>query len=266
MKGGKVKKGSCKNRGYIGYHTTWDNKRFFLRSKAEFIYAKMLDIEKIPYKIECATYEFRGIGYKPDFFIFDHTYSIIKKIVEIKGQDDKKIALKYLDNYKQFFNSLGIHYEVIWNFRGIITKYNLKNDIENWIQRSLDVYDFVSDVSGQNNPMYGKTHKSSTIEIIKQKAIQRQTQEYRDQNSKRLKEFFQSESGIKRRQQISEQRKLYSIINNPIVSKSCKKCGNIFQSKQKTQKQFCSSQCLRSWSYKNIPNYGVHSNKNKLNK
>jgi hypothetical protein len=43
--GGKVKLGSAKNRGYMGYHNTWDNKKVFLRSKAEFIFAKSLDID-----------------------------------------------------------------------------------------------------------------------------------------------------------------------------------------------------------------------------
>lgn len=265
MKGGRVKRGRCKSRGYIGYHTTWDNKKFFLRSKAEFIYARMLDIEKIPYKVECTTYEVGNIRYKPDFFIFDSTYTSIKKIVEIKGLDDKKVSLEYLNRYKKFFNSVGIGYEVVWNYRGLVSKYNLKGEIEDWIQRSLKTYNFISDVAGENNPMYGKTHKASTIELIRQKAIQRQTEEYRRRNSEKQKEFFQSEAGLKRRLQISEQRKFNSRLTNPIVNRVCKECSITFHCKQKAKKEFCSGKCLRAWSYRNIPDYGSHSNK-KLNK
>ena len=80
--GGRVKKGSGKNRGYIGYHITWDNKRVFLRSKSEFILAKMLDMEKIPYLTEYKSYKINNISYKPDFFIFnDINYTNIIKII-----------------------------------------------------------------------------------------------------------------------------------------------------------------------------------------
>jgi len=82
--GGKVKKGNGNNRGYIGYHTTWDGKYVFLRSKAEFIYARKLDYDRIPYLLEVITYEVNGVKYKPDFFIYDE-YDNLNAIVEIKG-------------------------------------------------------------------------------------------------------------------------------------------------------------------------------------
>ena len=264
MRGGKVKKGSGKTRGYIGYHTTWDGKIVFLRSKVEFIYARMLDIRKIPYKLECCTYEVRGVRYRPDFFIFDSNYNNIIKIVEIKGLDDKTTALHYLDTYRDFFTSLGIEYDAVWKFQALITKYDLKQDIQDWIQKSLTTYDFISDVSGENNPMFGKTHKESTVELIRQKALERQTEEYRLRNSKRQKEFYQSEAGLERRFEISKQRKAYAELNNPIVNKVCKECSTGFECKQKAKKEFCSGKCLRAWSYRNIPGYGSH--KSKLNK
>jgi len=259
--GGKVKKGTCKNRGYIGYHITWDNKKVFLRSKAEFVYARMLDIEKTPYMTECITYIISETRYKPDFFIFDSEYIHVKKIVEIKGLDDRKTAMEYLSKYKNFFNLIGIEYDVVWNYRKIITKYNLNKDVELWINKSLNIYDNISASRGKNNPMYGKTHKQSTIELIRKKALNRQTPEYRKQNSENQINFFKSEAGILRRKQISDQRKAYIKLNNPIINKKCKECNIDFESKLKSKKEFCNYKCLRKWSYNNIPNYGKHKSK-----
>jgi hypothetical protein len=254
--GGKVKKGTLKNRGYIGYHTTWDNKRVFLRSKAEFIYARVLDIKKIHYMLECVTYQIKDKRYKPDFFIFDSKYKTIKKIVEITGLDDKKTALKYRDMYTQYFNSIGIEYEVVWKYQAIITKYQLHEDIKTWVNTSISTYDHISDVSGENNPMFGKSHNASTIEKIRTKAKERQTLEYRKKNSEAQKAFWNTERGKQRKLEISVECKERAKRKNPIVDKECKNCNNLFQDKLKSKKEFCSGQCNRKWSYANIPGYG----------
>lgn len=256
MNGGKVKLGSGKNRGYIGYHTTWDGKKVFLRSKAEFIYARVLDLEKVPYLLECVTYTINGKRYKPDFFIFDSKYDKIIKIVEVKGLDDKKTALKYLEKYSGYFSKIGIEYEVEWKYVGLITKYQLQDDIDNWVTKSIETYDHVSDVSGVNNPMYGVKHKQSTIDKIRKKAIERQTPEYRKQNSEAQKAFWKTERGICRKLEISKQKKALYAKRNPIVTKTCKHCNTEFQDKLKSKKEFCSGQCKRKWSFANVPGYG----------
>jgi hypothetical protein len=254
--GGKVKLGSAKNRGYIGYHNTWDNKKVFLRSKAEFIFAKSLDIERIPYMLECVTYRIDNKCYKPDFFIFDRNYNTIKKIIEIKGLDDKKTALTYLDKYKPYFNSIGIEYDVVWKYQSLITKYQLHDEIANWITTSIQKYDFISDTSGKNNPMYGRKQTEETKKRIQSKAIERQTDEYRKKNSEAQMAFWATARGLQRKQEISLQRTQDAILKNPIVDRQCKHCNNIFQTKLKTKKQFCSGACNRTWSYKNTPGYG----------
>jgi len=259
--GGKVKKGTGKNRGYIGYRITWDGKKVFLRSKAEFIYACVLDIERIPYMLECSTYEINGVRYKPDFFIFDDTYSTIKKIVEIKGLDDKKTALQYIDKFKQYFNKLGIEYDTIWKYRALITKYNLDSKIDKWVNKSIELYDHISDVSGENNPMYGKKHKPETIELIRKKAKKRQTDEYRRKNSEAQKRFWETERGKQRKNEISQKRKEHAKKINPIIERICFGCSTKFKVKLKTKKEFCSGQCKRKWSYANIPGYGKHNKK-----
>lgn len=173
QKGGRIKKGNSKHRGYIGYHTTWDNKKVFLRSKCEFIIARMLDYQREYYLMEKVIYEIKGKRYKPDFFIFDSDYNQIKKIIEVKGWDDIKTANEYLGKYKPYFDKLGIDYEVIWKYQAIATKYNLYDEIDNWINKSVNTYEHVLDIRGDRNPMYGVQHSDKTKQLIGKKASDR---------------------------------------------------------------------------------------------
>jgi len=259
--GGKVKKGTAKNKGYIGYHITWDGIKVFLRSKAEFIYARVLDHEKIPYKLECVIYKINGKNYKPDFFIFDSNYKNILSIVEIKGLDDKKTATDYLTKFKPYFTSIGIKYDAVWKYQALITKYGLKEDIDAWVDQSLKNYDFISDTRGENNPMYGIRHSIETKDLIRKKCKERNLDaEYRKNNSEAQKAFYNSDLGILRRKQISEEKKLLYALKYPIIEKQCKCCNSTFTQKLKGN-GFCNSKCLRAWSYKNIPGYGKHKQK-----
>lgn len=266
MSGGRVKQGSCLNRGYVGYHTTWDGIRVFLRSKAEFVYAKVLDHQKIPYKLECVTYTINGKRYKPDFFIFDANYQSIVKIVEIKGLNEKATALNYLSRFKQYFASIGIEYDVIWKYRALISEYGLQKDIEQWIETSLKNYDFISDVRGQNNPMFNQRHSIQTKKLIGEKCKQRNLDpEYRKRNSEAQTSFFNSPEGALRRQKISELRKISSFLKNPIVTKQCTNCGQHFKQKL-NQKGFCNGKCLREWNYNNVQYYGKHKSSSSYTK
>jgi hypothetical protein len=260
MSGGKVKHGTSINRGYIGYHVTWDGIKVFLRSKAEFIYARVLDFEKIPYKLECVTYKINGRNYKPDFFIFDTKYQSIIKIVEIKSLDDKLTALDYINRFKGYFNSIGIEYDAIWKYQSLITKYNLQDDIKSWIETSLKNYDFIPDTRGENNPMFNIKHSEETKKLIGKKCKERnQDPEYRSRNSKAQKEYFESEAGILRRAQISDTKKNLYATRNPVIEKQCKYCDSIFMQKLKGN-GFCNSKCLKKWNYSNIHGYGKHRN------
>lgn len=268
MSGGKIKQGTGKNRGYIGYHTTWDNKKVFLRSKAEFIYARVLDHEKIPYKMECVRYIVDDKTYKPDFFIFDSKYEKILKIVETKGLDAKKVATEYMNRYKAYFESIGIEYEVIWKYQSLVTKYNLHDDIQNWIFKSVSEYDFVPDTRGENNPMYGKTHTIETKNIIGDKCRERNIDpEYRKKNSEAQKAFFNSAKGMERRKELSafrkllvEQKRRELDLKDPMIEKKCIECGSIFIERT-SSKCLCGGKCKRKWNFKNVPGYGQHKNK-----
>ena len=261
--GGKVKKGSGKNRGYIGYHKTWDNKKVFLRSKAEFVVAKMLDIERLPYLTEYKDYTVNGVGYRPDFFIFNNTqYKNIVEIIEVKGQDNKQEALKYKEFFGDFFETMGITYTVVWNLNPIIKKYGLINDVDNWVKTSIKNYDNISDVSGGNNPMFGRKHSENTKKKISRLAKERASDpEYKQKMSKVQKEFWGTKRGSELRKIISDgMKKRYDLIN-PIIECDCLKCGVKFNKRKNKDKEFCSTLCERSWKYDNIEGYGKHINK-----
>jgi len=261
--GGKVKKGSVKNRGYIGYHETWDNKKIFLRSKAEFIVARMLDIEKIPYLTEYRDYRINGVGYRPDFFIFENTqYGNITKIIEVKGQDNKREALRYKEIFGEYFENIGITYSVIWNLNPIIKKYKLDDDIGDWIKTSVNKYDNISDVSGENNPMFNRKHSENTKKKISDLAKERTTDVvYREKMSKAQKDFWGTQKGVELKKIISNRMKKQYELKNPIIKYSCNKCGVEFNKRKNDNKIFCSTKCEREWKYDNIYGYGKHTNK-----
>jgi hypothetical protein len=261
--GGKVKKGSGKNRGYIGYHETWDNKKVFLRSKAEFVVAKMLDIEKLPYLTEYKDYRVNGVGYRPDFFIFNDTqYNNIIEIIEVKGQDNKREALKYKEFFGDYFGGVGINYTVVWNLNPIIKKYGLIDDVNDWVKTSINNYDNVSDVSGENNPMFGRKHSENTKKKISCLAKKRTSNlEYRQKMSKVQKEFWGTKRGSELKKIISSGMKKRYDLKNPIIECDCTKCGTKFNKRKNDDKNFCSTLCERSWKYNNIEGYGKHMNK-----
>jgi hypothetical protein len=262
--GGKVKKGNGNNRGYIGHHITWDNKRVFLRSKSEFIYARKLDYDKIPYLMESEIYDVDSVRYKPDFFIYENSdYNNLIKIVEVKGADDKKTALHYLSSFKDYFNAKGVEYDVIWKFDKIITTYKLTDEIKDWIKTSIEVYDNVSDVSGEKNPMYGVKQKEKTKQLISSKAKERCSDDkYLNMMSQAQIEYWNSEIGLKRRKIISTNKKNSYEINNPLVTCECKQCSNSFSKRAKSSAEFCSGTCKRKWLYTNDVNYGKHKTNN----
>jgi len=258
--GGKVKKGNNKSRGYIGYHITWTGSRVFLRSKVEFIYARVLDHEKIKYKVESMTYCIDGRNYKPDFFLYNETGDLYK-IVETKGWDAKATALGYTNRFEEYFLKIGVEYEVVWKYQKLVGKYNLQMDIHNWIKNSIASYDHVHSNAGELNSMYGKEHTVKTKALIGEKARERQTPEYRRANSEKQKAYWQTEEGRQRREIIRLQKIELGKQRNPEVSRECKQCQSSYTCKQKNTREFCNGQCLRKWHFKNTPGYGQHKNK-----
>jgi len=262
-RGRRLKLGTNKNKGYIGYHTTWDGLKVFLRSKAEFIYACVLDEQKIPYKIECCTYIINNRSYKPDFFIFaDTNYQVVKKIVEVKGLDDNKTALLSENQFKPYFTSIGILYEVVWKQRSAISKYNLESKIKEWVDKSILNYDNVCYMMGEKNPMFGKKHLDKTKQLISLKAKARQTLEYKEKCRESQKLYWESEAGKVRKAHIAAYKRNLALLKNPIITKTCKYCANFFKVKKLSKQDFCCATCTRRWKTVNIENYLVKNSSN----
>ncbi len=261
--GGKVKLGSNKNRGYCGWHTTWLGDEVFLRSRCEFIYARYLDYNNIPYLMEKMVYTISEKSYKPDFFIYDdNNFSKIIKIVEIK--DSKKYDSVY-DTYKDYFILLGIDYEIVYKFDKIITLYSLNSEIQNWILNSVSVYDNIP-LSGKMNPMYGVKQTTKTKMLISEKAKLRFLDlNYKEKCKQSQAIFWSSERGSIRKKELGELRKQGAINNrvkyeqeHPILLFTCKTCGSIIESRKTLE--YCSYTCKRKWKYDNIDIYGKHKN------
>jgi hypothetical protein len=87
------------NRGYAGFY-----KGFYLRSSYEYAYAIYLDYHKINWSYETISYDIGYKTYKPDFFIYDESGSLLK-IVEIKSRNinSKISARKALEKIETLF-------------------------------------------------------------------------------------------------------------------------------------------------------------------
>lgn len=85
-----------------GWHTTWEGKKIFYRSRAELKYAELLDEEKIPYDVESLRIEYydtekeRNRVAIPDFLLINSN-----EIVEIKSRVTFK-KQNMLDKFKRY--------------------------------------------------------------------------------------------------------------------------------------------------------------------
>lgn len=233
-KHGKIKRGNTNHRSYVGYYTTTNNKKYYLRSKCEFVVAKWLDINNMSFLYESKIYELDGKSYKPDFFHIVNDK--IRTIIEVKSS--KKEAIRYYDRYNKLFENIGIRYLVLWDkhVNKLIKKYNLKTDVELWIKNSIDKHKTV-DMRGKNNPKYGTTSTEETKRKIGKKTLQRASnKEYIDRISKSIRDFYNTEEGMKRRRLISKQRKDENKLfweekdrTDPIKVSNCIICNDEFE-------------------------------------
>lgn len=118
-------------RGIQGYYTNKSNKKVWLRSTYEYIYALWLDENDYIWDVEYKSYRLDdGSLYKPDFFIFDDKGSLIK-IVETKGYW-KNRSYKFYKLQSQLSKE-GIECEIITDDEILsYTKDKLKNITKLW--------------------------------------------------------------------------------------------------------------------------------------
>jgi hypothetical protein len=247
--------------GYSGWHTTWDDKKIFLRSMHEYTISCMLDSQKLFYLTEKKIFNINGVNYKPDFFIYsDSDYNRLVRIIEVKHQGDKITANEYLSKFKSYFEEFGISYDVIFRFDALNTKYCSEEMRESWKKSSL-LYDSSYSVSGELNPMYGVKHKESTKQLISEKAKKRfEDPSYTNNLKEKLQIFYSSDEGILRRKEIGKRVSQRAAIKRKAIPDSiciCKNCGKQVITKKPIE--FCSGPCKRTWGYNNIPGFGKHA-------
>ena len=103
---------SASNTYVHGYHTTWNNKKVFLRSSYEFEYAKLLDEQHIDYEVESLRIEYYDNNKKcyriaiPDFYI-----PSTNTIVEIKS--NYTLDVENMKDKKKYYEQLGYNFKLI---------------------------------------------------------------------------------------------------------------------------------------------------------
>ena len=252
---GRIKRGGYKNgRGYCGWYTNKDGKKMFLRSLKEFMYARYLDNNNFHFITEASIFTIEKESYKPDFFIYsDETYSLLKKIIEIK--DNKNAAEEYF-KFELFFKSIGIEYEVEYNVHKL-KKYISKKERNDWINNFVDNYDGIS-VAGKDNPMYGMHHSDKT-----KKKIGNKTKEYmsdpvvKQKHSESIKAFWKSEEAKKIKEKYSKlrteekkERDKQRDLIDPIEKRKCIICNKDFYCRKNDDKNTCKGSCRFKYLWK----------------
>ena len=74
-----------------------------------------------------------------------------------------------MDAFHAFFESIGIAYEVVYRFDALKTLYCPVDTQNLWRQHSKETTNSQA-VSGENNPMFGISHRESTKRLIGEKA------------------------------------------------------------------------------------------------
>lgn len=254
MSGGKIKKGNYSDgRGYSGWYKTKYNKNVFLRSLQEYIFAKKLDFDNIPFLTEKMIFKINNINYKPDFFIYsDETFKKLIKIIELKCSEKE---IKKYNKYKKYFNNIGIEYDIII---GVDVRKNYdyckKTEMNEWRNSSVNAHIILS---GEKNPMFGVKHSEETKRKIGNKTKQYMKDiKIKEKHSNNIKRFWMSPAADKikakyreLRIQEKDERKKIKNIEDPIIQVKCKYCNNIFEKRKSSPKITCSNSCSQRYNW-----------------
>lgn len=107
------------NQYKCGWHTTWNNKKVFLRSSYELDYAQKLDRQHIDYDVECLRIKYfntRLNSYHcaiPDFYI-----PTLNMIVEIKS--DWTLDIQEMRDKMKAYKDLGYNFKLICNHNEMV--------------------------------------------------------------------------------------------------------------------------------------------------
>lgn len=217
-------------RGYSGFY-----KDTYLRSSLEFAYAYYLDSKHISWKYELMQFDLDGTSYKPDFYILNDLDEV-DYIVEIKSEENKEIGRQRVESVREKY---GKDIRLI-TYKDLLIIYRNEMPISLNKARKMWKEDFETsyacDVSGKQNPMYGKKHNESTKQLIAKKS------------KERFKDSAYKERVINAA--IEGNRKTgYAAQKKPRVKRETRTCaydgcGNEFIVTISSKKRFCSSPCV----------------------
>lgn len=230
-------------RGYSGYYNG-----IYLRSALEFAFAYYLDSKGIKWEYEKHFYDIGGEHYKPDFFIIGDRSEILE-IAEIKGKKNRADGEYKISKFKRIYSvpitliDYKILLEIYKQHMPIRLNRAIKMFKEEYKATLKDQY-----MMGENNPMYGIKHRSSTKKLIGEKAKQRFNDE---EYMKLFKESLKSRVPTK------------GYIKSKRVTKNCPICDSSFVVTEFSDRVYCSSKC-GSLSSVEIARKANENRKNKL--
>lgn len=167
------------NNAYHGYYNN-----IYIRSSYEYVYIKILEIDKIKFKTEEHIYHFKdGSSFKPDFHLYDNLDNLIK-IVEIKAED-----CSYYELGKEKIEKLKLEYNIdcelisIKELRKLCRERKLSFDKLSQEWKQSDSSNNIKNMSGKNNPMYGRIQSESS----------------KRKNGEKTKERFENDNEFKQR-------------------------------------------------------------------
>lgn len=213
------------NRGYAGFY-----KGFFLRSSYEYAYALYLDYHKICWSYETKSCDIGYKTYKPDFFIFDESGSLLK-IVEIKSRDidAKKNARQALEKIKTLFRiecELVSYEELLEIYK--MMPFSLNSVLTQWINSENTTIN--KSLSGKLNGHYNLKHTPNAKKKI-------------GEHTRRL---WNTNNDVKRRM-VEGLRKSgltqKGKIKTPRVRRQCLICNFEFEVLVTSNQKFCSKVC-----------------------
>ena len=219
-----------KARGYSGYYNG-----IYLRSSLEFAYAYYLDYQNIDWKYEIKLYQLNDSIYKPDFYIYNKDGSL-KEIVEVKGSGFKEQGLVRLKEFSLIYSE-PIR---IVSYKDIVKLYQESMPLRFHRAKRMWIEDYGAtlghtDISGENNPMYGRKQTDKTKQLISLKAKERFKP-----GSLYLKTNTQKMIDANRKNGFEHTKK----DRVPRVSNVCKNCEKVFVTRNSEKRDYCNHKCF----------------------
>ena len=224
-----------KARGYSGYYNG-----IYLRSALEFAYAYYLDHHNINWKYEIKLFKLNDSIYKPDFFIYDKDWNFLE-IIEVKGSGFEEKGKRRLEE----FSSKYPYPITLVTYKDILKLYQDGMPIRFHRAKRMWVEDYGAslghtNISGENNPMYGRKQTLKTRKLISDKAKKRfgKGSPYLQTNTQKMIDFNRRNNFEHTRKQRVER-----------VENTCLSCGKVFQTTEKSERPYCSHVCFRRSDY-----------------